>query len=62
MDGDTRMRDVSDKPGGRKGHQKMTHKTRSSHRPGRADALLGKDPSSSTRSPMVNSRLFSHLV
>ncbi|GJE96575.1 NTF2-like protein [Phanerochaete sordida] len=59
MDTDTRMRDVTDKPGGRKGHQKSSqHKVRSSLRPGRADVLLGRDPSGSTsRSPMVNARI-----
>lgn len=59
MDSDTRMRDATDKPGGRKGHQKSSqHKVRSSLRPGRADVLLGRDPSSSTsRSPMVHARI-----
>ncbi|KAI0346534.1 NTF2-like protein [Trametopsis cervina] len=59
MDQDERMRDVSDKPGGRKGHHKTTgHKTRSSNRPRAIEALIGKDqPGSSNRSPMVAARL-----
>ncbi|KAI0690620.1 hypothetical protein BC835DRAFT_1363567 [Cytidiella melzeri] len=59
IDQDERMRDVSDKAGGRKGHLKMTtHKTRTSHRPRALDAVLGKDqPGSSNRSPMIAARL-----
>ncbi|PSR72948.1 hypothetical protein PHLCEN_2v11185 [Hermanssonia centrifuga] len=58
MDHDERMRDASDKPGGRKGHQKTnTHKVRS-HRPRAAEAVLGKDhPSSSNRNPMLAARI-----
>ena len=56
MDHDERMRDVADKPGGRKGHAKTnSHKVRSSYRTRGAEALLGKDqPGPSTRY-MVNS-------
>lgn len=59
IDEDARMRDVSDKPGGRKGHAKMAiHKTRTSHRPRAIEAVMGKDqPGSSNRSPMVNQTL-----
>ena len=64
MDHDERMRDATDKPGGRKGHAKSNvHKVRSSYRPRGADALLGKDApgaGSSTRN-MVNSSLLSPL-
>lgn len=56
MDHDERMRDVSDKPGGRKGHAKSnTHKIRSSYRPRGAEAVLGQSSSSSRN--MVNNRL-----
>ena len=50
------MRDVSDRPGGRKGHSKNSFsKTRTSHRPRAIDAVMGKDQTgSSNRSPMVN--------
>ncbi len=55
MDRDTRMRDLTDRPGGRKGQPKTAHKARSSHRPRPIDAVTGKDqPSSSNRNPMVN--------
>lgn len=62
MDRDTRMRDVSDKPGGRKGSAAKTiqHKNRSSHRPRPIDALTGKDQGSSSanaKAAMVNRKI-----
>ncbi|CCL98168.1 uncharacterized protein FIBRA_00162 [Fibroporia radiculosa] len=59
IDRDERMRDASDKPGGRKGHNK-THKARSSHRSRPIDALTGKDQpgtSVNSRTAMLASRL-----
>ncbi|KAF7795999.1 hypothetical protein EIP86_007168 [Pleurotus ostreatoroseus] len=55
MDHDERMRDVADKPGGRKGHAKTnSHKVRSSYRTRGAEALLGKDqPGPSTRNMLA---------
>lgn len=63
MDHDERMRDASDKPGGRKGHSKINgHKVRSSYRPRGAEALLGKDqPGPSTRN-MVNNTSFRRVA
>ncbi|CAL1716423.1 unnamed protein product [Somion occarium] len=59
MDRDERMRDATDKPGGRKGTTKASlHKTRSSHRPRVIQSVLGKDqPSSSMRDPMLAARV-----
>ncbi|KAH9928646.1 uncharacterized protein B0H18DRAFT_999876 [Fomitopsis serialis] len=58
LDRDERMRDVSDKPGGRKGAQKSSHKSRTSHRPRAIDALTGKDQAAtSSRAAMLASRL-----
>ncbi|TFY59090.1 hypothetical protein EVJ58_g6007 [Rhodofomes roseus] len=60
LDRDERMRDVSDKPGGRKGAQKTSHKARTSHRPRAIDALTGKDKAAtSSRTAMLASRLAS---
>ncbi|OBZ72182.1 mRNA export factor mex67 [Grifola frondosa] len=53
MDRDARMRDVSDKPGGRKGSSKQP-KTRSHpHRPRTSEQILGKDSHSSSRTDFV---------
>ncbi|KIP04393.1 hypothetical protein PHLGIDRAFT_31380 [Phlebiopsis gigantea 11061_1 CR5-6] len=50
MDSDTRMHDATDKPGGRKGHQKSSnHKIRSSHRPDRFLTLYSRQRASATR-------------
>lgn len=59
IDKDERMRDLTDKPGGRKG-QKTTHKSRSNHhRASAMDAITGKNlPGASTRIPMVSSLHF----
>ena len=55
LDRDERMRDASDKPGGRKGAHKISHKSRTSHRPRAIDALTGKDQAAtSSRTAMVN--------
>lgn len=51
MDRDERMRDATDKPGGRKGTSKIR-----SHRPRLIDAI--KDPAGPSRNSMVNTRLF----
>jgi nuclear RNA export factor len=63
IDEDERMRDVADKPGGRKAHVKgIAHKNRSSHRPRAIEAVMGKDQAgSSSRSPMVNQILLFSL-
>jgi hypothetical protein len=50
MDHDQRMRDPSDKPGGRKGFPKLR-----SHRPRLLDTIKG--PPGPSRNPMVNIRL-----
>jgi nuclear RNA export factor len=50
MDRDERMRDASDKPGGRKGFPKPR-----SHRPRLIDTIKGQP--GPTRNPMVNIRL-----
>ncbi|PCH42285.1 NTF2-like protein [Wolfiporia cocos MD-104 SS10] len=60
VDRDERMRDASDRPGGRKGSTKSSHshKTRSSHRPRAIDSLMGRDQvSTSSRTAMLASRL-----
>ncbi|KZT73128.1 NTF2-like protein [Daedalea quercina L-15889] len=58
LDRDERMRDVSDKPGGRKGTHKTSHKSRTSHRPRAIDAVTGKDQAAtSSRTAMLASRL-----
>ncbi|EPT05658.1 hypothetical protein FOMPIDRAFT_1034303 [Fomitopsis schrenkii] len=58
LDRDERMRDASDKPGGRKGAHKTSHKSRTSHRPRPIDALTGKDQAAtSSRTAMLASRL-----
>lgn len=48
IDRDAQMRDVADKPGGRKGSSKIR-----SHRPRVADALIGKDRASSSRMVII---------
>ena len=42
IDQDAKMRDLSDKPGGRKGVSKPTSKTRHPHKPRGLDSVLGK--------------------
>lgn len=60
-DRDERMRDVGDKPGGRKGAQKSTPRARAHpHRPRAIDAITGKDlpgASNASRASMVNHTL-----
>ncbi|OCH95422.1 NTF2-like protein [Obba rivulosa] len=60
-DRDERMRDASDKPGGRKGAQKSTQRARAHpHRPRAIDAITGKDlpgASNASRVSMLASRL-----
>ena len=54
IDKDERMRDVADRPGGRKGTQKMNHKLRSS-RTRAVDAITGAQPGAVTRTPISGS-------
>ncbi|GBE87787.1 mRNA export factor mex67 [Sparassis crispa] len=60
MDRDARMRDVSDKPGGRKGVTKSSHANRTPHRPRAIDAVIGKDQASTSmnaRAAMLAARI-----
>ena len=62
IDRDERMRDATDKPGGRKGTQRTSHhKARPAHRPRPIDAVIGKDHTSSlnSKAAMVNPALTS---
>lgn len=59
---DERMRDATDKPGGRKSTQKLYHKLRSG-RPRGIDAITGADPRAVARTALAgSSRYASHLA